>query len=259
VPWRPAQQAAPYPAGVRARRPAARAAVLAVVLAAVALLPACSLRWPGTAAAPTPTPRPTGAPGTALAVLGTLAVRPFAEVDGYAREAFGQRWKDVDRNGCDTRNDVLRRDLADVVADPRTNGCVVRAGTLVDPYTGSRVGFVRGPATSPLVEIDHVVALAAAWRTGAATWDADRRERFANDPLNLLATTRASNQGKGSSDAARWLPPLVAARCPFAARQVAVKARWALTVTPQEAAALGDVLARCPAQPLPADVSPGAG
>ena len=125
-----------------------------------------------------------------------------------------------------------------------------RSGRLDDPYTGTTVAFVRGPATSPLVEIDHVVALAGAWRAGAATWTAGRRELFANDPLNLLAVTRAANQDKAGLDAARWLPPRVASRCVFVARQVAVKQRWALTVTPQEKAAVARVLATCPAEPL---------
>ena len=235
------------------------AAGLAVALAVVALLAGCgglADRLPGRGAtsstSSTPSAVPvTGAPGTALAALDTLPVRPFAVVDGYQRAAFGQRWADVDRNGCDTRNDVLRRDLVDTTLDPRTHGCVVRTGTLVDPYTGQRLPSLRGPATSPDVEIDHVVALAAAWRTGAATWTPQRRERFANDPLNLLATSRAANQGKGGSDAAQWLPPLAAARCPFVARQVAVKQRWALSVTPAERDAVRRVLATCRDQRLP--------
>ncbi len=238
-----------------------RALRLGAAAGVVVLLSGCGvadrLPWrrdassPGPSAAPSAPSVPSGAPGTALAALGMLAVAPLRTVDGYSREAFGQRWADVDRNGCDTRNDILRRDLTATTIDPRTQGCVVRTGTLVDPYTGERVPFLRGPSTSPLVEIDHVVALAAAWRTGAATWPPDRRERFANDPLGLLATTRAANQGKGGLDAAGWLPPLQSARCPFVARQVAVKARWGLTVTPQEKAAMVRVLRSCPAEPLP--------
>lgn len=234
-----------------------RGAGFAAALAVVALLAGCGLadRLPGRSSAPSApasTAAATGAPGTALAALDALPVKPFAVVDGYERAAFGQRWADVDRNGCDTRNDVLRRDLTGTTTDARTKGCVVRTGTLVDPYTGARVPFLRGPSTSPLVEIDHVVALAAAWRTGAAGWTAQRREQFANDPLNLLATSRASNQDKSGLDAAGWLPPLAGARCPFVARQVAVKRRWGLTVTPAEKAAMARVLATCPERPLPA-------
>jgi hypothetical protein len=182
---------------------------------------------------------------TALVALDALPVKAFALVDGYSRGQFGQRWADVDRNGCDTRNDVLRRDLADVVVDPGTDGCVVRSGRLTDPYTGEVRPFLRGEQTSPLVTVDHVVALAAAWRTGAASWSARRREEFANDPLNLLTVTRETNEDKAAGDAARWLPPLSAARCPFVARQVAVKARYRLSVTPQEKAAIRAVLDRC--------------
>ncbi|WP_088287273.1 HNH endonuclease family protein [Kineosporia sp. A_224] len=245
----------------RAVRPPGVPARLAAAVLVVACIGGCGAvtdRLPWRASAGSSGPAAAGgadgvpaAPGTALAALDALPVAPFRLVDGYDRDAFGQRWADVDRNGCDTRNDVLRRDLAQVGLDPRTRGCVVRTGRLTDPYTGETVAFVRGPQTSPLVEIDHVVALAAAWRTGAWDWPPPRREEFANDPLNLLATSRASNQGKAALDAAGWLPPRAASRCPFVARQVAVKRRWGLTVTPPERTAMRRVLATCPGVPLP--------
>jgi hypothetical protein len=189
-------------------------------------------------------------PGTALATLGTLVVKGRAAKTGYSRAAFGQAWADVDRNGCDTRNDMLNRDLFAKAHKAGTHGCVVLTGTLADPYTGTSIIFRRGAETSSAVQIDHVVALSNAWQTGAAGMDAETRRRLANDPLDLLAVNGASNQTKGDGDAATWLPPAKMYRCSYVARQVAVKARYGLWVTPAERAAMSRVLAACPDQPL---------
>lgn len=188
---------------------------------------------------------------TALTALATLEVKGRAPKTGYDRDRFGQAWADVDRNGCDTRNDILRRDLAATTLDPRTRGCVVLTGTLHDPYTGRDISFVRGPATSADVQVDHVVALGDAWQKGAQQLTGDQRLAFANDPLNLLAVDGPTNVRKGAGDAATWLPPATTFRCAYAARQVAVKARYHLWVTPAEHDALARVLGTCPAQLLP--------
>jgi hypothetical protein len=186
--------------------------------------------------------------GSARALLDGLRVQGRGPLTGYEREAFGPAWADVDRNGCDTRNDVLRRDLGEVVLKPGTRGCVVLSGTLTDPYTGRQVVHVRGGGT---VEVDHVVALADAWQKGAAGWTAQQRRAFANDPLELLAVGTQINRAKGAGDAATWVPPARSARCAFAARQVAVKARYRLGVTAAERDALARLLAPCPQQPVP--------
>ena len=190
--------------------------------------------------------------GTALAALASLAVKGRAPKTGYDRAAFGQAWADVDRNGCDTRNDVLRRDLTAFVVKAGTHGCVVLAGTLHDPYTATTIAFVRGQSTSAEVQIDHVVALSDAWQKGAQQLSADTRRALANDSLNLLAVDGRANQRKSDGDAASWLPPNKPYRCPHAARQVAVKAKYKLWVTSAERDALGRILATCPLQPLPA-------
>ena len=184
------------------------------------------------------------APGTALALLASLSVQPHAPADGYTRERFGPAWADADRNGCDTRNDILRRDLGDVTVKPGTRDCVVLAGTLADPYTGTKIRFERGGASE--VDVDHVVALRDAWLTGAAAWPYRQRIALANDPLNLLAAQAASNRSKGAGDAASWLPANAAFRCDYVARQVAVKAKYRLWVTPPEREAMARVLAACP-------------
>lgn len=198
-------------------------------------------------------------PGTALAALATLEIKGRAPKTGYDRDQFGPAWADVDRNGCDTRNDVLARDLVDETFEPGTHDCVVLTGTLADPYTGSTIAFQRGNTTSSAVQIDHVVALSDAWQKGAQQLDAATRQRFSNDPLNLLAADGPTNQAKGDGDAATWLPPNTAFRCAYVARQVAVKAGYGLWVTQAEHDAIARVLDACPDEPLPvADTEPPA-
>ena len=196
-------------------------------------------------------------PGSALAAVGELEVRGRAPRTGYEREEFGDGWVDTDRNGCDTRNDVLARDLTGE-RFRRGSDCVVVSGTLDDPYSGRTIEFRRGEGTSDDVQIDHVVALSDAWQKGAQRWDADRRTTFANDPLNLLAVDGPLNQQKGDGDAATWLPPNTSYRCAYVARQVAVKTGYGLWLTRAERNAAATVLAGCPDEPLPGAPSDGA-
>ncbi|MGO4603655.1 HNH endonuclease family protein [Terrabacter sp. 2YAF2] len=208
-------------------------------------------------ASPSPTDPVTAAigqarPGTALAGLGTLTVKGRGPMTGYTREAFGAVWSDTDRNGCDQRNDTLRRDLRSLTLKAGTNGCAVMTGALVDPYTGARVAFTSGASSSSAVQIDHVVALADAWVKGAAGWPQAKRTAFANDTLNLTAVSASVNASKGSGDAATWLPPAMSYRCMYVARQIAVKARYELAVTAAERVAVARVLTTCPDTPVPA-------
>jgi hypothetical protein len=185
-----------------------------------------------------------------LAKLDTLAVKGRAPKTGYDRDLFGERWTDdvaveYGRNGCDTRNDILRRDLVDVVGKPGSNGCAVLSGVLNDAYTGNVVEFFRGPGTSAEVQIDHVVALSDAWQKGAQQWDEFTRRNFGNDPLNLQTTIGWVNQEKGDGDAATWLPPNASYRCAYVTRIVDIKAAYGLWVTPAEHEAIARVLAEC--------------
>src|SRR6478735_8006764 len=186
----------------------------------------------------------------ALDVLATLPIKGRAPKTGYDRGQFGQAWSDVDRNGCDTRNDILKRDLTGV---SYTNSvpCKVQSGTLADPYTGKTISFVRGSATSSAVQIDHVVALSDAWQKGAQQLTAGQRTAFANDPLNLQATDGPTNQQKGDGDAATWLPPAKGFRCEYVARQVSVKATYGLWVTHAEHDAIARILGDCAGQLAP--------
>lgn len=196
---------------------------------------------------------PEGAQDNALTVLNTLAVKGRAPKTGYSRDQFGAAWADVDHNGCDTRNDILNRDLTDKTYKANTHDCVVASGVLQDPYTGTRIDFVRGQDTSTAVQIDHVVALSDAWQKGAQQLTEDERRNLANDPYNLLAVDGPSNQRKSDGDAATWLPANTGFRCEYVARQIGVKQKYRLWVTQAEHDAMANVLATCPAQTIPED------
>ncbi len=190
-------------------------------------------------------------PGMATAVLETLAVKGRAPKTGYTRAQFGPAWADVDRNGCDTRNDILKRDLTSITYRAKTRNCVIESGTLVDRYSGETINFVKGNISSMEVQIDHVVALSNAWQTGAFKLTADQRKALSNDPLNLFAVKGRLNSQKGDGDAATWLPPLKSFRCSYVAQQIAVKAKYSLWVTAPEKAAMVSILAKCPTQKVP--------
>ncbi|NQX12304.1 DUF1524 domain-containing protein [Microbacteriaceae bacterium VKM Ac-2855] len=201
---------------------------------------------------------------TVAALLDTLPVKGKAPKTGYERtDDFGAAWLDVDRNGCDTRNDILARDLTNPA---RSGVCRVVSGTLVSPYTGDEIDFVRGNTTSQEVAIDHVVPLLNAWITGAQQLTLAQRVSLANDPINLLAVDRSSNSQKSAGDAATWLPADKAYRCDYVARQVSVKATYGLWVTEAEKTSISRVLSTCPEQlaltspfaPAPIVVEPAA-
>ncbi|HSP74976.1 MAG TPA: HNH endonuclease family protein [Cryobacterium sp.] len=220
-----------------------------VVLPLLALVWAIMVGVPGLTPGGTSVPGQAGpaATGDAADLLATLPVKGKAAKTGYDRTGeFGSAWRDVDDNGCDTRNDILARDLTAIVTD---ESCRVLSGILLAPYTGESVTFVRGETTSMLVQIDHLVALSNAWQTGAQQLDRDERIALANDPLNLLASDGASNSQKGDGDAATWLPAQKSFRCAYVSRQISVKATYGLWVAPAEHDAMVRVLATCPGQP----------
>ena len=183
----------------------------------------------------------------ATAIIETLAVKGRAAKTGYDRSSFSH-WRDPDRNGCDARNDTLRRDLTNLVIKSDSNGCKVLGGVLADPYSGKNIDFVFGAS---LVDIDHVVALSNAWQTGAFQFTSEIRLQFANDPLNLLAVSASLNRQKGDGDAATWLPPTKSYRCQYVARQIAVKKKYGLWITKPEKVAMSTLLAKCPKEEIP--------
>ena len=175
-------------------------------------------------------------PAAARAKLGKLkVVSRTGSMRGYSREKF-PHWNSAGSN-CDVRDTVLKRDGTKV----KVSGCNVVAGTWVSVYDGDRI-------TDPSkVDIDHVVPLANAWRSGAATWTTDQREEFANDleDPQLVAVSAASNRSKGDQDPSTWKPEQTDSWCQYAQDWIVVKSKWKLTVTTKEKAALTDMLETC--------------
>lgn len=194
---------------------------------------------------------PTVAPG--VDVLAGVAEVPM-RIRGYdyRRDAYGDAWTDDNsapggRNGCDTRNDILDRDLVDktYVSIKRCPNAVA-TGTLHDPYTNAVIAFTRGPQTGQAVQIEHIVPLAYAWDMGARNWSDEVRVRFANDPANLLAIEGQVNQDKGDQEPATWMPPNAAFHCQYAMQFIAVLRGYALPVDVPSAAVLRQAAATCP-------------
>ncbi|MFT4280336.1 HNH endonuclease family protein [Microbacterium sp.] len=195
-----------------------------------------------------PSTPPSAGDDDLAAVLSTLPIADDEAVGQYFREQFGQAWYDQDRNGCDTRNDILRRDLSDVVTKEGTRDCKVLTGVLDDPYTGERVDFVAGADTSALVQIDHVIPLSWAWRHGAERWTFEQRQEFANDPSNLRATAGAINQSKSDSGPSEWMPPQEASLCDYAETWIETLATWKLSLSGADRDALAGALTTCPGE-----------
>ena len=178
-------------------------------------------------------------------LLNELQVVQGRSAYDYDRGLFGQTWFDQDRNGCDTRNDMLRRDLENVVTKAGTNDCKVLSGTLEDWYSGLTVEFVSGQNTSIEVQIDHVVPLAWAWHHGADVWNDELRREFANDPLNLAATTAEMNQSKSDSGPSRWLPAFDGSQCRYVELYTAVLHKYDLGIGLRDRAMIRGVLEEC--------------
>lgn len=236
----------------RTRRVAARCAVaVAVAVLGVVGVSGCSaLRVATPNAATAAADAPTGQSGNtadAVAMLAQLPVRPLASKAGYSRSQFGRAWDDNvnvqwGHNGCDQRSDEMRSALKDVVLKPGSK-CIVYSGVLdPDPYTGKVIHYIRRGREAMAIQIDHGVALANSWQTGAQLWTAEKRLEFANDPRNLVPVDGPTNQSKGDSAASEWLPPNVGYRCRYVSDQISVKHLYGLWVTPAEHDAMLRVL-----------------
>jgi hypothetical protein len=195
-----------------------------------------------------PAPSP-AAPTYAGRLLAELEIAGREQPDAYDRDAFGSPWADTDGNGCNQRDDVLLRDvLPGTVTVAEQDSCDhdVLAGTWVDPYTGATLTFddLKDPAQAQAIQIDHVVPLAEAWVSGAASWSEERRREFANDLSVLLAVDGPTNASKGAGDPAAWRPRKDY-QCAYARRWIRVKHHYALTVDASEVAALEEMLGYC--------------
>jgi hypothetical protein len=219
--------------------PAARTTALARVVAVVILGTFACTSSPPTATTSVLGPSRSE---SALALVSQLLVAPERPLTGYDRARFGT-WTDADGDGCDTRAEVLiRQSRVPAQVDPF--GCHVVAGEWLSSYDDHTTS---DPAE---LDIDHVVALAEAWRSGASAWDERRRDAFANDldqPGELVAVTAAANRSKGDRDPASWQPSSRAGRCELGIAWVRTKVKWMLTADQAEVNALRDMLRGCAA------------
>ncbi|PRH76919.1 HNH endonuclease [Streptomyces solincola] len=167
-------------------------------------------------------------------LIGKVATKGRGPRTGYDRDEFGYAWMDtadgvpLARNGCDTRNDLLKRD-GQKVAFRKGSDCVVVSMTLADPYTGKEIAWKKADAAE--VQIDHVIPLSYAWQLGAARWNESKRRQLANDTLNLLPVDGSANSAKRDSGPASWLPPSKGVRCSYAVRFAQVALKYELPVT----------------------------
>lgn len=205
----------------------------------------------GSAASGPLTGAPVVKPGTD--VLAGIAVVPERIRGGdYRRSAFGEAWDDENsapggHNGCDTRDDILDRDLGDKTY-LTTKRCpqAVATGTLRDPYTNANISFTRGNQIGASVQIDHIVPLAYAWDMGARDWSDGLRKRFANDPANLLAVAGQANQDKSDLPPGEWMPPNTAFGCQYAIQFIEVLRGYHLAVEQLSAQRLRESAEGCP-------------
>ncbi|MFC8126460.1 HNH endonuclease family protein [Streptomyces sp. NPDC057302] len=212
---------------VYARRRLATLTALTALASAAALLTGA----PAQAAPPAPV-----SAATARTYLGQLTEKAEGSSDGYSREKF-PHWK-TQSGACNTREVVLKRDGTNVQQD---SSCAATSGTWKSPYDG---GSWTAAAD---VDIDHVVPLSEAWKSGANSWTTAQREGFANDLTRpqLIAVTDNVNQSKGDQDPAEWLPPTTSYHCYYARMWVDVKHHYSLTVNPEEKTKLSSILSGC--------------
>ncbi|UFN94255.1 HNH endonuclease family protein [Micromonospora aurantiaca] len=211
----------------RARRRAAAIAVAALVGAVLAVVN-------GHSASATPPNIPSKA--TAQSQLNALKVAAQGSTAGYSRDLF-PHWITI-TGACNTREQVLKRDGTSVVVN---SSCAATSGRWYSPYDGATWSAASD------VDIDHVVPLAEAWRSGASSWTTSRRQSFANDLTRpqLIAVTDNVNQSKGDQDPSTWQPPLTSYRCTYSKMWITVKYSWGLTLQSSEKSALQSMLNTC--------------
>lgn len=197
----------------------------------------------------------------ALDVLERIDIAPDGTMDTYERSDWGSSWTDADGTGCDTRNDILARDL-----DPDTlsvrDDCAVEYGEGLDPYSGEPMEHILGESQ---IDIEHVVAVGQAHRDGGADWTEQQKRDFYQDKENLLAVSASENRSKGSRDASEYMPPNQGIYCEFVGTKIYVKDKYGLTMNQQEHDVINDVLstpecdraAAAPAQAMTGSYNPG--
>jgi hypothetical protein len=210
---------------------APRSSVLVALVLTLIAASGCEVSATGTGDPGAPSGTDTGA----ATALDSLTIAEARSMKGYSREKF-PHWRDAGAN-CDVRDTVLKRDGDKV----KFSGCNVVAGTWDSWYDGKVLD------TPTQVDIDHMVPLANAWRSGADKWADDERGDFANDldRPQLFAVSATSNRSKGDQDPSTWKPPAKESWCVYAQDWIEVKSYWKLTVTKKEKEALTEMLGTC--------------
>ena len=156
---------------------------------------------------------------------------------GYKRSAF-KHWIDVDRNRCNTRAEVL---IEEAIVKPKIGPkCKLTGGKWLSAFDGKTI------TNASKLDVDHMVPLAEAWRSGAWKWTAVQRQAFANDLENseaLIAVTRSTNRSKGDKDPSLWMP--AKNQCIYIQNWISVKIKYSLTADPQEAEKLNSLISTC--------------
>ncbi len=232
------------------------ALLLLVVTLAMSAFGSCDTSdIPGFSAPPPAPGSPTRAQlDTLLGQVQVVGARPDAL--GYERGCksgqgcvFGPAWTDDydgpgGHDGCGTRDNVLAKDMTDLVFKTGTHNCVVLEGTLADPYSGTVMQFSKSDASK--VQIDHIYPLSAAWDMGANGWLPEKRIRFANDiDFNLMAVNGSDNQSKSDKTPSHWLPPNESYHCYYAGKYLSVAAQYRLPITQADQRALSAVSETC--------------
>jgi hypothetical protein len=199
----------------------------------------------------TTTEAPSTADVTPKQLETNLSIGDYNEDGTYNRDLFGSAWADVDNNGCDTRNDVLTRDIVNAVIAP---DCKVQSGNVTDPYSGVALEFVRGQGTSNLVPVDHIIALGDAYYAAGYAWSPDERAAFANDPINLISTTQIFNSWKSDKTPSEMLDTeyqlekhdvVFVGKCFYAEQYVDIAIKYELPVRQVDSDALDQMLSSC--------------
>jgi hypothetical protein len=179
-----------------------------------------------------------------------IQIRTAAErIGGYDRNLF-KHWIDADKNGCDTRKEVL---IAEAIVKPKKGPkCVLTGGKWISTYDGK--SFTKDSG----LDVDHVVPLAEAWRSGAWAWTSKQRQDFANDlsdPRALIAVSASSNRSKSDQDPKTWLPSK--GKCTYIESWVAVKVRYSLTFDTGELSVIQSYFTSCPITNISSQVLSG--
>ncbi|SCL73571.1 Protein of unknown function (DUF1524) [Micromonospora peucetia] len=216
----------------QSNQPTVRRRVASTVIAALVGVQMASVYAQPASAAPPGIP----SKATAQSQLNSLTVAAQGSMSGYSRDLF-PHWITVS-GSCNTREQVLKRDGTSVVVD---SSCAATSGRWYSPYDGA-----TWYAASD-VDIDHVIPLAEAWRSGASSWTTSRRQSFANDLSRpqLIAVTDNVNQAKGDQDPSTWQPPLASYRCTYSKMWITVKYGWGLKLQSSEKSALQSMLTTC--------------